>query len=75
MTDVSSIDLVLSTAITAEPLDRVARYRRGHERGLHLALDKLQAYQAATFHNGATGETPPHDLRPEQDSSSIFVHG
>jgi hypothetical protein len=64
MTDVSRDDLLLSTAITTEPLERVARYRRGHERGLHLAVDKLRACQAATYHNGATGEIPPPHLRP-----------
>jgi hypothetical protein len=40
-------DLLLATAISTEPLDRVARYRRGHERALHHALEKLVAYQSA----------------------------
>jgi hypothetical protein len=54
VTDVALGDLLLSTAITTEPLDRVARYRRGHERGLHLAIDKLRACQAAASPNGAS---------------------
>jgi hypothetical protein len=33
----------LAAAISAEPLERVARYRRSHERALHHALDKLSA--------------------------------
>jgi len=65
VTDVSLDDLLLSTAITTEPLDRVARYRRGHERGLHLAIDKLRASQAATI-DGATSEISPHDFAAEE---------
>jgi hypothetical protein len=40
-------ELQLATAITTEPLDRVARYRRGHEKALHQAIDKLRGLQAA----------------------------
>jgi len=54
VTDVAHGDLLLSTAITTEPLDRVARYRRGHERGMHLAIDKLRSSQAAASPNGAS---------------------
>ncbi len=42
-------DLQLATAVSTEPLDRVARYRRGHERALHYAVEKLMAYQSARF--------------------------
>lgn len=39
-------DLLLATAITTEPLDRAARYRRGHEKALHQAIDKLRGLQS-----------------------------
>ncbi|MFZ1009601.1 MAG: IS1595 family transposase [Candidatus Sulfotelmatobacter sp.] len=40
-------DLRLTAAVTAEPLDRAARYRRTHEKALHQALDKLRLWQTA----------------------------
>ena len=40
-------DLQLAAAVTAEPLDRAARYRRGHEKALHQALEKLRNLQPA----------------------------
>ena len=40
-------DLQLAAAITTEPLDRAARYRRGHEKALHQALEKLRNLQVA----------------------------
>ena len=36
-------DVAIAAAVTAEPLDRVARYRRGHEKALNAAIDKLAA--------------------------------
>jgi transposase-like protein len=32
-------DMALATAVTAEPLERVSRYRRAHEKGLYAALN------------------------------------
>jgi transposase-like protein len=48
-------DMQLAAAITTEPLDRAARYRRGHEKALHQAIDKLRNLQAA----GATARPDP----------------
>ena len=59
MTDVSLDDLLLSTAITTEPLDRVARYRRGHERGLHLAIDKLGPARPRHITRAPLAKFPP----------------
>jgi transposase-like protein len=42
------VDVQLVAAVTAENTDRVARYRRGHEKGLHQAIDKFRSLQAAT---------------------------
>jgi hypothetical protein len=47
-------DQRLAAAVTAETLDRCARYRRGHEKALHQALDKLRLFRAET-------STPPQD--------------
>ncbi len=47
-------DMQLAAAITTEPLDREARYRRGHEKALHQAIDKLRNLQA-TARNSQSG--------------------
>jgi transposase-like protein len=52
----SDVDLLLATAITTEPLDRAARYRRMHERGLQQSIDKLHSLQAARAAEHADGE-------------------
>jgi hypothetical protein len=39
-------DLQLAAAVTAEPLERVARYRRAHEKGLFRALEWLERSNA-----------------------------
>jgi transposase-like protein len=36
-------DVALALAVTAEPLERVSRYRRAHEKALHSALDRIVA--------------------------------
>lgn len=42
-TVVADPGLQLAAAVSAEPLERVSRYRRAHERALHQALEKLAA--------------------------------
>lgn len=44
--DSKTEDHQLAAAVTGETLDRCARYRRGHEKALHQALDKLRFFRA-----------------------------
>lgn len=55
-----SEDQRLTAAVTAETLDRCARYRRGHEKALHQALDKLRLVRAET-------STPSQDANGGSD--------
>ena len=39
-------DAIVTAAVSSQPLERLCRYRRGHERGFHAALSRLRDLQA-----------------------------
>jgi transposase-like protein len=43
----SETDAMLSAAVASEALERFARYRRGHEKALYAALNKLEEFRAS----------------------------
>ena len=49
--DTTAEDLRLTAAVMAEPLERCARYRRGHEKAMYQALDKLRLLRARPAEN------------------------
>lgn len=56
--DTQKEDHRLAAAVTGETLDRCARYRRGHEKALHQALDKLKLFRAeATSPTRSAGQS------------------
>jgi transposase-like protein len=69
----SDVDLLLAAAITAEPLDRTARYRRLHEKALHQSIDKLRSLQAAAA--AQPGAQPDYGTRfSSENACESFLH-
>jgi transposase-like protein len=54
-------DVAMAMAVTAEPLERVSRYRRAHEKALHAALDRMVAPRQP-----ADVMTPPISTAPKE---------
>ena len=56
-------DTALAAAVTAEPLDRVGRYRRAHEKALYSAIKEFERLQ----------ELPARTASPAPASSNTFT--
>jgi transposase-like protein len=56
-------DLAMALAVTAEPLERVSRYRRAHEKALHAALDRIVAPRQPADERARPMPAAPKDRR------------